>query len=226
MLAPQRIAPGVYRIAILLANAYVVEIDGGVALIDCLMPGDTSLMLNSVKTVVGDAAALKAIWLTHGDIDHVGSLAELKERTGVPVAAHPLVAPFARCETIRQFRSPLMQAVSRRMFPTGPLRPSQVDRFFEIGETVSGWQIIDTPGHAPGHIAFYHGDKRILIGGDTMMNLGGLRPSFGPFTDDPALNAASIRQLAQLDVAVAGFGHGAAITQQAGEKIRRVARNV
>jgi len=222
--APQRIAPGVYRIASLASNAYLVEVDDGVALIDCLMPGRASLILDSVTAIAGNVAALKAIWLTHGDIDHIGSLAELKERTGAAVAAHPLVAPFVRCETLRRFRSPLMRAVSRRMFPTGRLRPAQVDRFFEIGEVVNGWQIVDTPGHAPGHIAFYHGDKRTLIGGDVLMNLGGLRPSFGPITDDPAANATSIRQLAQLDAEAAAFGHGAAISRQAGEKIRRIAQ--
>lgn len=224
---PQPIAPGLYRIVTPSSNAYLVEADGGIVLIDCLMPGRAKLVLGAVEAIAGNLSALKAIWLTHGDIDHIGSLADVKQQTGAGVAAHPLAAPFVTGQSPpRSFRNPLMRAISRRMYPTGKLRPTQVDRLFEAGETIGGWRIVETPGHAPGHIAFYHAERRAAIVGDTLMNLFGLRPSPNMISDDPAAQTASIRRLAELDLEIAAFGHGAPILRQARERIRKIAETV
>ena len=231
---PQRVAPGIHLIATFWANAYLIETGGSLTLIDCLMPGNAPRILRAVEAIGGSASALKAmgnntacVWLTHADMDHIGSLANLKELTGASVAAHPLAEPFVRGQGKRTIRAGrLAQALLGRLFPADRLRPSQVDRFLEEGETIDGWQVIETPGHAPGYVAFYHAGQRALIAGDTLVNLRTLQPSTHMFTEDPTANAASIRRLAELDVEFAAFGHGPPIAHRAGERIKKVAQKV
>jgi glyoxylase-like metal-dependent hydrolase (beta-lactamase superfamily II) len=224
---PQRVAPGIYWIASLYSNAYLVETGDGLALIDCLTPGHARRILGAVEAIGGAASALKGVWLTHADVDHIGSLADLKAQTGVSVMAHPLAEPYVQVKAVRTFRTNrLMQFLARRLYPIDRLRPTPVDRLVEGGNRLDGWQVIETPGHAPGHISFYHAGQRALIVGDTLMNLRRLRPSIRMITDDPVANAASIRRLAELDVEMAAFGHGPPIAQKAGEIIQQVAAQV
>ncbi|RXJ00325.1 MBL fold metallo-hydrolase [Anaerobacillus alkaliphilus] len=44
-----------------------------------------------------------------------------------------------------------------------------LDEYVKEGDTInglSGWKVIETPGHAQSHISLYHEEDRILIGGD------------------------------------------------------------
>ena len=70
------------------------------------------------------------------------------------------------------------------------------------------------PGHSPGHVSFWREADRTLICGDVFFHLNiltfayGLRQPPDLFTYDVPQNRASERRLAELDPAVACFGHG------------------
>jgi glyoxylase-like metal-dependent hydrolase (beta-lactamase superfamily II) len=86
---------------------------------------------------------------------------------------------------------------------------------------VGGFTVLDTPGHTPGHIAFWRERDRVLICGDVFFNMNlfttlpGLHEPLGPLTADPARNRESMRRLADLEPAIVGFGHGPVLTDAA-----------
>src|SRR5918999_567156 len=52
---------------------------------------------------------------------------------------------------------------------TGPGHP--VDRRLKEGDEVGGFQVLDVPGHSPGHVAFWRESDRVLILGDVLNNV-------------------------------------------------------
>jgi glyoxylase-like metal-dependent hydrolase (beta-lactamase superfamily II) len=74
--------------------------------------------------------------------------------------------------------------------------------------------VIDTPGHSPGHLAYWRETDRTLVLGDVLVNLNFWtgQPRLGEpprqFTLDAAQNRASARKLAALAPRVVCFGHG------------------
>ena len=94
----------------------------------------------------------------------------------------------------------------------GPGHP--VDRQLREADEVAGFQVLDTPGHSRGHIAFWRESDRVLVLGDVlngmnlMTSITGLHEPPEVFTPDPARNRESVRKLAALEPALVCFGHG------------------
>jgi glyoxylase-like metal-dependent hydrolase (beta-lactamase superfamily II) len=89
-----------------------------------------------------------------------------------------------------------------------------VARRLREGERVWDFEVLETPGHAPGHIALWRETDRVLILGDVVTNqnvwtgLPGLREPPRVFTPDPELNRVSARRLAALEPRLVCFDHG------------------
>lgn len=88
-----------------------------------------------------------AILNTHGHLDHIGAVQDLKERFEIPFAIHPMDG-F------------LLQNVNdhARMFGLNGYRDPEVDIDLVAGETVTyagiDFEVVFTPGHSPGHVTF------------------------------------------------------------------------
>jgi glyoxylase-like metal-dependent hydrolase (beta-lactamase superfamily II) len=97
-------------------------------------------------------------------------------------------------------------------FWTGP--PHRVARVLSEGDEVAGFTVLETPGHSPGHLAFWRASDRTLLLGDVLNGMHlvttarGLHEPPVLFTVDPVLNRASARRLAALEPAIVCFGHG------------------
>jgi glyoxylase-like metal-dependent hydrolase (beta-lactamase superfamily II) len=106
---------------------------------------------------------VEALWLTHGHIDHAGGAMELKELLGVPlIGPHEADGPLlANIE---------MQA--QRFGVADSVRNCTPDRFLTEGETVSFgdhvFEVLHCPGHAPGHVVFFHRDAQFAHVGDVL----------------------------------------------------------
>jgi hydroxyacylglutathione hydrolase len=102
---------------------------------------------------------LDLILLTHHHADHVAGTDEIRARFG--------------CEVVGA-------AADARRLP-------KLDRAVREGDTVAVGnavgQVIDTPGHTVGHIAFYFPDGPALLCGDTLFSLGCGRLLEGSATD-------------------------------------------
>ena len=85
--------------------------------------------------------------------------------------------------------------------------------------------MIETPGHTPGHLAFWEEETRVLILGDVLFHRNpatfrkGLSEPFLFATYDRASNLRSARKLSALNPEIICFGHGAPLS--GGDEFRR-----
>lgn len=105
---------------------------------------------------------VKALWLTHGHLDHAGAVGELAKHWGVPV-----IGPHKE----DAFWLDMIQEVSAKYgFPIP--QPVKVDQWLEGGEILSlgqhQFEVRYAPGHTPGHVMFYNAEYGVLWTGDVL----------------------------------------------------------
>jgi len=153
--------------------------------------------------------------LTHAHPDHQGSSHAVCERLGIPLWCGRGDVPAMERPGVMVDSSPApawLKAFHRR-FWVGP--PHPVSRALIEGDEVAGFTVLETPGHAPGHVAYWREADRVLILGDVLNNMNlrtgrrGLHEPPEMFTPDPVRNRRSARRLAALRPRLALFGHGA-----------------
>jgi len=215
------------------ANVYLL-LGEDVTLVDTGMPGNGRHILAQMADLGVEPHRLRRIVITHCDVDHIGSLAELVEATGASVLAHP--ADSAVIEGEEPLRRPLgtgwWPSLARGLFRLLPLlfhyRPVKVTQLVQEGhELPGGWKVLHTPGHTLGSISLYNRERRVILVGDAMNNRW-RRLKIAPpiFTADVAQAHASIRRIAELDFDVCGFGHGPPLLSKADRLVRDFARRL
>ncbi len=102
-----------------------------------------------------------AYMLTHGHVDHICALADLRDALPAPVGLHPADQAWA-FSSGNQFPP---------FYPV-PRKPASIERDLADGQT---WQdgglvyrVIATPGHSPGSVCFHFPDEQVLFTGDTL----------------------------------------------------------
>jgi hydroxyacylglutathione hydrolase len=148
--------------------------------------------------------------LTHAHPDHQGASKEVCEALEIPLWCGE--RDVHAMET-RDFGQPdhWMNRVIDRVW-AGP--PRKVDRALREGDEVGGFEVLDVPGHSRGHVAYWREADRVLVLGDVLNNMNvmtgvpGLHEPRTIFTIDPPRNRESARRLAELEPALACFGHG------------------
>jgi hydroxyacylglutathione hydrolase len=149
--------------------------------------------------------------LTHAHPDHFGSSHAVCEALGIPLWCGERDVPVAEGHTRPEPGDTRLAGLLRRQ----PMpNPHPVARRLEEGDEVAGFTVLETPGHSPGHVAYWRESDRTLILGDVLFNLSlptlkpGLREPYRAFTPDPARNRDSARRLAELRPDLFLFGHG------------------
>ena len=113
------------------------------------------------------------------------------------------------------------------LYPRGPVALGARLRTLRATEQLapfpgmSGWEVLHTPGHTPGHVSFFRRQDRALIVGDAFCTTKpesffeaaiAQQPELhGPpayFTQDWARARQSIQRLAGLEPAILAPGHG------------------
>ncbi len=200
----------------------LVEADR-LVVIDAATPGRAGAVWRHLARLGYPPDAVDEIWLTHGDIDHMGSAAALKAASGAKVVAHRADVPLVEGRADRELRpmplARLFNRAIRRVY-----RPVQVDRPVQEGDDLGGWQVIHVPGHTAGSVCFYHPGRKIVLVGDALnYKFGRLGAPPRLFTPDMAQAHASIRKIAALDFEVCCFGHGPPLRHDAARRVRAFA---
>jgi glyoxylase-like metal-dependent hydrolase (beta-lactamase superfamily II) len=188
-------------------NAYLVREDDGFTLVDTMLGGSADGVIEAARTAGGE---IRRIALTHGHGDHVGSLDALKQRLGdaVEVLMPDLDARIHAGETV----------VEGKPAGSWPKLQTVPDVRLVPGQRVGSLEVVPSPGHTPGHVAFLDVRDRMLIAGDAFTNIGRVNVSsqvywrfplatVGTWNRPEALRSAG--RLRELEPSGVVFGHGA-----------------
>jgi len=213
-------------------HCFLWEWQGGVTLIDTGYPGRAQTILAVLRKCGYADHHVCRIIITHADIDHSGSAAELQRATGAVIACHAIEKPFLEYPSRRKVVWPLRPLLwFLAYFPAFAATSVTPGELLVDGQTLpEGFTVIHTPGHTPGHIALLHRANRFLISGDALVNTRNkLRPNTGPFTVDTANAQRSVWRLAKKygdDFETIVFGHGPPILQNGGKRIKALASRI
>lgn len=196
---------------------------GGVAMTNCFLIADEAARQavlfdapdHTVAPLLDECSkrqwSLLGLWLTHGHFDHFADHAVVRQRFP---QARILIHPLEETKVSR----PDQQT---RMFGLPfTIPPVHADAHVRDGDRLTigslEVEVIHTPGHAPGHVAYYLPADGLLVGGDLI--IGG---SVGR-TDLPDSNHAqlevSVRRVMKLPPATRLLGGHGPITTLAQER--------
>jgi glyoxylase-like metal-dependent hydrolase (beta-lactamase superfamily II) len=210
-----------------LVNSYLVDDQGSITVIDAGLRGHWNDLLRELDAMGRSPGDIKALLLTHGDVDHVGFAERLRREHGVRVFVGAADAAEARGET------------SKPSAPRDPIRIRPLAGFLLYGLTHGGLGstpiqevtpidgsttldvpgaplVIPLPGHTPGSVAYHVPLVDAIFMGDAMttrsVTTGIVGPDLGPFTVDHAMALASLDALDELSARLVLPGHGDAWT--------------
>jgi glyoxylase-like metal-dependent hydrolase (beta-lactamase superfamily II) len=107
---------------------------------------------------------LSAILLTHAHSDHTMAAWTLRKQFGGKI--------YLNIEDTPTLLEVIFGLASRFMPEVRPVSPNQIDRRLAQGDQLQFGSIriavLSTPGHTPGHVAFYLSEAGMLFSGDTV----------------------------------------------------------
>jgi glyoxylase-like metal-dependent hydrolase (beta-lactamase superfamily II) len=224
-MAVKRVIKSVHLIPMGFANAFLIEGDDGLTLIDASFPGKEAAAFGAIRGLGRSLEQLKHLIFTHGHPDHIGSAAAIVRETGARTYMHPLDIPMA--ESGGPFRpmipAPGLVGLLCKVFyhPDERVQPVAIDQPLSAGEILpiaGGFEVIHTPGHCAGQVALLWRPGRMLFAGDVGTNLMGLGDPLG--FESLEEGRASQRKVASLSFDAAGFGHGGPIARDASTRFR------
>ena len=139
-------------------NCYIIgDEESGVGVV--VDPGDEAARI--ALAVEQTDLEVGSIIVTHAHIDHVGAVAALADEYACPVLMHAESEPM------------LMQLPTQAMMMGLKFgKVPAVDRHISDGEVLEVGKLrlrsLYTPGHAPGHLAFYIEDEGVVLSGDAL----------------------------------------------------------
>ena len=165
--------PSAYTNAYLVGRRPAYLLDPGAA-----EPDEQQRLFDILDPDRDTGRGLTAVVLSHQHPDHIAAACACAERYGVPIWAHPATA------RLLEGRVPVS-----RMLHEGDRLP--------LGTAADGspWhlEVLHTPGHASGHLAFYEPHYRLLFAGDLVSTLSSV--VICPPDGDLGLYLASLRRL-------------------------------
>lgn len=227
MTAAVQLTPRCWQLKMNLVNCYLLETGDGLLLIDTGYPNSADKLFSAVRQAGHNPANIRHLLLTHCHIDHGGSAAEVRRRTGARTYAHVLDAPLVAqgiAERPGTARTPGVVNFFVHLFfikyAGTTYEPMPVDHLLHHGEVLplaGGIEVIHTPGHSAGHVCLLLVQENMLVAGDICSHVMGL--SYSTLNEDITLAQQSILRAAAYSFDQAVFGHGDPLTGQANQQL-------
>lgn len=222
------IAPGVHYVEHARTNVYLVEDDDGVLLVDTGLPRSRTVILEALSAIGRGIEDVRAVVLTHGHFDHVGTAVHLRTVHGIPVYCHPDDAAIAahpysyereRTPFVYPFLHPRAVPGLLAMTAAGALEVKGIRDTLpltpEAAAALPGSPLlVPTPGHTKGHCGLHFPDRDAVVSGDALVTLDPYTGAPGPQVVARAATAdtaTALRSLAALEATGARTvlpGHG------------------
>ncbi len=172
--------------------SYIVFGQAGVYLVDSGVAASAPAIADAIAQNGRSMADVRSLFLTHSHPDHIGAARLIQEKSGCKIYAHA---------GEKNWIEDVAQQVAERPVPgfdtlvAGSVR---IDRLLADGETIElekdlSLQVIYTPGHSDGSLAFLFQNDGVLVSGDCVLLPGQL-----PIYDDVARGIDSVRKLKRL----------------------------
>ena len=223
-----QITPRLWQLKMGMVNSYLLKTDDGLLLIDAGWPGKTEKIFAAVRESGHNPTDIRHLLLTHGHVDHGGSAAEVKRRTGARTYAHPLdleLITTGHAERPGTTVTPgFMPAFAYRFFvkPGGTTyEPFSIDQLLKDGERLSmadDIEVIHTPGHCAGQVALLLQKEGVLIAGDICSNIMGL--AYSVLNEDISLARQTILRVVEYPFERVVFGHGKPLDKRANQQLK------
>ena len=140
-------------------NAFLVREDDGFTLVDTTMGRSAKGLIEAAHSA---GAPIRRIALTHGHGDHVGLLDALRDSLGKDVEV-----------LMPELDEQILAGETDGKFPgSWPKVRTRADRRLGPGDRVGSLEVVATPGHTPGHVAYLDTRDRAVIAGDTFTSYG------------------------------------------------------
>ena len=217
--------------------SYAVEDDDGVVLVDAGMTSDAAPVRNGLALLGRTPADVHTILLTHWHNDHAAGAALMKALSGARVHYDERERPYFTRETARggfpgwlsghvPERGPLV--LFRGLLSAATSTAVSADVLVRDGDLVLGrFRVVETPGHTPGHVAYFHEPSGVLFAGDALAVVGGeLRFMARPVTLDLEEARASMAALLALPVRYVCPGHRTPLTEGVEKQLRSLRERV
>lgn len=204
----RQIAPEVFQIPLMprnSINSYIIE---GV-----LVDSGIRSSYNTVKKALQKIPVYQHV-LTHAHADHQGCSDQICTEFEIPLLCHP--GEVFRTETgmvTNDYPTP-QHWIAKLQQKYWAGQGHKVGRTIVENDRIGNFRVIETPGHAAGHISLFRERDGVLITGDAALNMNLLTTATGLhlppniFTSDQHRNIQSLQKLAQLNPAIICFGHG------------------
>lgn len=199
------------------SNAHLIR-DNTLALVDAGYTGNAERIMAAIREE-GKPKDLSLILITHGHLDHIGSLPGLRKALGAKVAIHR-----NDMEALRNGRS----ASPKRTSILGRLVGSRGAKDWEVVEPdiiIDGEMalkefgidgtVIPTPGHTAGSVSILLGSGEALVGD---LVVGGMinhwKPSYSLFIEDREQVTKSVMSLLERGAKTFYGSHGGPFTSE------------
>jgi len=174
---------------------------------DVLIAFDPQCGINALQEALqelgSDISNINYIFNTHFHFDHSGSNNVIKQKSGAEIYIHEIdsVAIAHLEEYVKRYGMTMtdesLESEWKKFLKNFGFKEVQPDHTFQDGDILpGGFEVIHTPGHAPGHSCFYKSESKILISGD--IDLKSIW--FGNLSSSVADYLNSIEKLKKFDI--------------------------
>jgi glyoxylase-like metal-dependent hydrolase (beta-lactamase superfamily II) len=208
-------------------NAVAIRYDGGLVLVDVGFSGFLPILEKTMADTGMKLSDVRKIIVTHCDDDHVGALKSVVDKyTDIEVLSSETQAAYLTGKE----RHPRIEAAEKRLTAgvSDQEKKALTDaivglKALEIVEKVTavkdgqvldgGIEVIEVPGHLPGHVCVYIKADKALVTGDALTaDNGKLCPPNDMFTLDMPTALKSLEKLLVYDIENVVCYHGGLVT--------------
>ena len=193
-------------------NCYLIETDIGYILIDTGCSNKRAELEKELEREGCKPGNLKLIVLTHGDFDHTGNAAYLREKFGTRIAMHHDDSGMSERGDMfwnRRKGNILLGMIARILFRFGKKERFKPDLYIDEGYNHSEYglnaNVLHIPGHSKGSIGILAIDGNLFCG-DLLENKD--KPVLNSIMDDISAANASVEKLKKLRIKTVYPGHG------------------
>jgi glyoxylase-like metal-dependent hydrolase (beta-lactamase superfamily II) len=233
-----QVEEGIWQVSLAWSNVWLLWEggDGEATLIDTGLLEDRKALISALGQIGIAETQVRTVLLTHAHCDHAGNAAYFAEQSAT-IKLHEAELPFLSvprrtymptgAALLLRPHTALAFAIGEARYPVPRIAQDLVGLTAEESIPSPGGplRVVPSPGHTPGHIAFFREKDGVLFSGDAAMNIIPIRREIGLslpirfLSSDWEQGKASARRLAELGPRLLLSGHGPPLREKTADRL-------